>query len=203
MTEVIGCCKEKDLFEGAGDCQATAIELHPTSACPAPLICPPPPDMGPIRRRKWNEITPMPLVPNTEAIQRELQEHAKQTVIDPAQEHMQVQADLKAGVDAQQHKLAEMRNEQASKPLKSEEIQFAVGGQLDCEVSVVQQAFLSAFHQSGGRQSAESALLFASSRRRSAAQGFDDAHGTRWALGNRQGRLESHGWTDGHATRGR
>lgn len=139
MAKVVGCCKEKDLYEGAGDCQATAIELHPTSACPAPLICPPPPDMGPIRRRKWSEITPMALVPNTEAIQRELQEHAKQNVLDPVQEHQQAQADLKAGVDDQQHKLAEMRIEK--KPLKTEEVQFAVGDQVNFEQSVLQCDF--------------------------------------------------------------
>lgn len=138
MAKIVGCCKEKDLYEGAGDCQATAIELHPTSACPAPLICPPPPEMGPIRRRKWNEITPMPLVPNTEAIQRELQEHAKQNVLDPVAEKQQVQADLKAGVDDQQNQLGEMRLE---KPLKTEEVQFAVGYQVSCEESVLQLDF--------------------------------------------------------------
>ncbi|KAH8395577.1 hypothetical protein KR222_000489 [Zaprionus bogoriensis] len=119
------CCKEKDLYEGGGDCQANAIDLNPTAACPAPLICPPPPEMGPIRRRKWNEIAPMPLVPNTEAIQRELQEHVKQTVVDPAQEHLQVPAEMKAGIDDQQQQLIEMRNEQAQKPIKTEEVQFA------------------------------------------------------------------------------
>lgn len=122
----MSCCKEKDLYAGAGDCKPGAIDLHPTSACPAPLICPPPPEMGPIRRRKWNEVTPVALVPNTEAIQRELMENLKQTGGDPVQEHYQLQADLKAGTDSQQQQLIEMRNEHAqNRPLKTEEVQFA------------------------------------------------------------------------------
>ncbi|XP_034100308.1 tektin-4 [Drosophila albomicans] len=122
----MACCKEKDLYADAADCKAGAIDLHPTSACPAPLICPPPPEMGPIRRRKWNEEKPVAVVPNTEAIRRELQEHAKQHIGDQVQGHHQVQDELKAGLDQQQQQLIEMRNEHAKdRPLKSEEIQFA------------------------------------------------------------------------------
>lgn len=94
---------------------------------------PSPPEMGPIRRRKWDEIAPVALVPNTEAIQRELVEHARPPAGDPVQEHHQLQADLKAGIDNQQQQLVEMRNEHAqNRPLKTEEVQFAVSSLQPC-----------------------------------------------------------------------
>jgi len=46
-----------------------------------------------------------------------------------AQEHQKLQADLQAGVDQQQMQLADMRAEQymqSNKPLRMEEVQFAV-----------------------------------------------------------------------------
>ncbi|KAH8377726.1 hypothetical protein KR093_006820 [Drosophila rubida] len=122
----MSCCKEKDLYGSPEDCKTGAIDLHPTSACPAPLICPPPPEMGPIRRRKWTEVSPIAVVPNTEAIKRDLQENARQNIGDQVQEHHQVQAQLKAGMDAQHSDMIDIRNQQAKdRPLKSEEIQFA------------------------------------------------------------------------------
>ncbi|XP_064553973.1 tektin-4 [Drosophila montana] len=121
----MACCKEKDLYAGGGDCDNQPIELHPTSACPAPLICPPPPEMGPIRRRKW-EPSPVGIVPPTEEEQREIQEYLKKVAVEPAQEHHQVQADLQAGIDDQQQQLLDIQQEQARKaPIKTEEMQFA------------------------------------------------------------------------------
>ncbi|XP_023166076.1 tektin-4 [Drosophila hydei] len=121
----MACCKEKDLYDGGGDCVNQPIDLHPTSACPAPLICPPPPELGPIRRRKWEPMT-VGIVPPTEDEQRELQEYLKKVVDEPAQAHHQVQQDLQAAVDNQQQQLLDIKQEQAkAAPIKTEETQFA------------------------------------------------------------------------------
>ncbi|EDW03655.1 tektin-4 [Drosophila grimshawi] len=120
----MACCKEKDLYAGGGDCINDTIELHPKSACPAPLICAPPPEMGPIRRRKY-EPSPVGIVPPTDEEQREIQEYVKKVTGEPAQEHHQMVTDLQADVDNQQQQLLDIQQEQAQRPLKTEELQFA------------------------------------------------------------------------------
>ncbi|ALC39895.1 Tektin-A [Drosophila busckii] len=120
------CCKEKDLYSGGNDCVPTRIELQPTSACPAPLICPPPPDGA--RRLLPLEPAAVGIAPQQLEMHHAMQEHIKKAIVEPAEQHQQLQADLQAGVDNQQQQLMDMRQDQyqeAHKPLKTEEVNFA------------------------------------------------------------------------------
>jgi len=119
-------CLEKKSPEANPECKGRTIELNPGSACPAPLICPLPTEPPSHRLKKPPQPALVALTPHPDEA---AQQHLVQNIMGSAQEHQKLQGDLQAGVDQQQMQLADMRAEQymqSNKPLRMEEVQFAV-----------------------------------------------------------------------------
>ncbi|KAH8410050.1 hypothetical protein KR009_004719 [Drosophila setifemur] len=118
-------CLEKKQQDPGAECKGRTIELNPGSACPAPLLCPLPTDPPSHRLKKPPQPARVALTPHPDEA---TQQHLVQNIINAAQDHQKLQADLQGGVDQQQKQLGEIRKDQYKQsqgPHRMEEVQFA------------------------------------------------------------------------------
>ncbi|XP_017067045.2 tektin-4 [Drosophila eugracilis] len=122
----MNCLENKSLGDGdKAECKGKTIELNTGSECPVPIICPLPTEPRSHRLKKPPQPALVALTPHPDEA---AQQHLVMNIMDAAQGHHKLQADLQAGVDQQQMQMADIRAEQyqqSQRPIRTEEVQFA------------------------------------------------------------------------------